>query len=197
MSAPIWIRGRAWEANSYVIDNILVDAAVPLDKIEPFKEDIDTVVITHGHFDHIANAENICKACGAKLFIGECDMPFLRDESLSLSAHFLMKNPHVAAEPLADGARVGEFCVYHTPGHTQGSICLFREDDGVLISGDTVFPNGSYGRTDLPTGSDSDMRASLARLAALSVESIWPGHDMPVPEGGRRHVLLSQSEANR
>ena len=197
MSSPIWIQGRAWEANSYICGNILVDAAVSLDKIQPFKDDIDTVVITHGHFDHIANAEQICALCGADLYIGEFDLPFLTDENLSLSSHFLMKNPKLTAHPLHDGDKIGDFTVCHTPGHTQGSICLFSESDGVLISGDTIFPNGSYGRTDLPTGNDEDMRKSINHLAQLPVESIWPGHDMPVPSGGKRHILMSQREINR
>lgn len=197
MTTPVWIRGHAWEANSYIADNILIDAAVSPEKIEPFKNDIDTIIITHGHFDHIARAREIAELCSAKIFIGEYDLPFLKDESLSLSAHFLKKNPDIAALPLSEGTQIGDFTIYHTPGHTQGSICLFRDSDGVLICGDTVFPNGSYGRTDLPTGSVKDMQISINRIAELPVESIWPGHDIPVPTEGSAHIRLSQCEINR
>jgi len=197
MKSPIWIQGRAWEANSYVVDNILIDAGVGPDAIDPYKEDISMVVLTHGHFDHLAHAKEICELCGAKLCIGEFDMAHLGDASLSLSAHFLKKQPELNAVPLHDGDKVGDFTVYHTPGHTHGSICLFREDDGVLISGDTIFPGGSYGRCDLPTGNEDELRMSINRIAGLSVESLWPGHDIPVPSGAMRHILLSQSEINR
>ncbi|MDO5844059.1 MAG: MBL fold metallo-hydrolase, partial [Methanocorpusculum sp.] len=59
---------------------------------------------------------------------------------------------------------------------------------------DTIFPNGSFGRTDLPTGSHEDMVKSINRLAELKVESIWPGHETPVLENGKRDILLSQAE---
>ncbi|MDO5845282.1 MAG: MBL fold metallo-hydrolase, partial [Methanocorpusculum sp.] len=138
MEKPIWIKGRAWEANSYIIGNILIDASVSVDKIEPYKNQIDTIVLTHGHFDHFANLVSLSKLCGADVYIGEFDLPFLSDESLSLSAHFSRKASCYPASILRDGDMVEDFQVYHTPGHTKGGICLFRKADGVLISGDTI-----------------------------------------------------------
>ena len=92
---------------------------------------------------------------------------------------------------------VGDFIVYHTPGHTQWSICLFRETDGALIAGDTIFPNGSFGRYDLPTGNHAQLVSSINRLAELPVESLWPGHEMPVVTNAKRHVLLSKYDVVR
>ena len=62
--------------------------------------------------------------------------------------------------------RIGDlvFDVLHTPGHTEGSVCLYEESRGLLLAGDVLF-GGSYGRTDLPGGNDEQMVASLARLA--------------------------------
>ena len=74
------------------------------------------------------------------------------------------------AVELAEGGliRFGEIRlrVLHTPGHTEGSVCLLAEDDGLLFSGDTLFAGG-WGRVDLPGGDPEAMVASLARLTEL------------------------------
>ena len=69
------------------------------------------------------------------------------------------------------------FDVLHTPGHTEGSVCLYEERRGLLLSGDVLFA-GSYGRTDLPGGNDEQMVASLARLARDIPHAVrvLPGH---------------------
>ena len=196
MTAPVIIPGRVWQANSYIADNILIDAGVTADRIAPYKENIDTIVLTHGHYDHIVHAQEIADLCEAEIYIGEDDFDFLSDASLSLARHFGADQPAIkSAGTLADGGRIGRFTVYHTPGHTIGSICLFSEPDGVLICGDTVFPEGSYGRCDLPSGNIQDMKESLKRLAELPVESVWCGHGEPVPENARPGLLLSAENA--
>ena len=141
----------------------------------------------------MANVRALADLCEAEVCIGSEDLAFLSDDSLSLSGHFGEHSPGISAGTLNDGDRVGEFVVIHTPGHTRGSICLYREDDGALIAGDTLFPHGSFGRTDLPTGSHTDLITSINRLAGLKIESLWCGHDMPVPSGAMRDVLLSQA----
>jgi hydroxyacylglutathione hydrolase len=87
----------------------------------------------------------------------------------------------VAAEHLRDGEqlRIGDlvFDILHTPGHTEGSVCLYEERSALLLSGDTLFPNG-WGRTDLPGGNEDQMVASIERLAR-SIRSgvrVLPGH---------------------
>jgi glyoxylase-like metal-dependent hydrolase (beta-lactamase superfamily II) len=69
------------------------------------------------------------------------------------------------------------FDVLHTPGHTEGSVCLYEERAGLLLAGDVLFA-GTYGRTDLPGGNDDDMVASLARLARELPPTVrvLPGH---------------------
>ena len=195
MSEPIrWLREIGWRANSYVAGSILVDASQPVTAVEPWKDQIEAIVLTHGHYDHMANLRALADLCDAQVCIGEGDLAFLTDDALCLAGHFGEHAPGITASPLADGDRIGEFTVMHTPGHTRGSICLYREEDGALIAGDTLFPHGSFGRTDLPTGSHADLVTSLNRLAGLKIESLWCGHDMPVPSGAMRDVLLSQAE---
>lgn len=195
MCEPIrWLKEIGWRANSYVCGNILVDASQPVTAVAPYKDQIEAIVLTHGHFDHMANLRALADLCEASVCIEEGDLAFLSDDALSLAGHFGEHSPGVPASPLADGDRIGEFVVIHTPGHTRGSICLYREEDGALIAGDTLFPHGSFGRCDLPTGSHADLVASVNRLATLLIDSLWCGHDMPVPSGAMRDVLLSQAE---
>jgi glyoxylase-like metal-dependent hydrolase (beta-lactamase superfamily II) len=66
--------------------------------------------------------------------------------------------------------------VLHTPGHSLGSICLRILDTGILITGDTLFPGGSFGRTDFPTGNERDLVESLRRISEMSFEIGLPGH---------------------
>ncbi|MEO8571995.1 MAG: MBL fold metallo-hydrolase, partial [Chloroflexota bacterium] len=88
--------------------------------------------------------------------------------------------PSVPAVELAEGGviRFGEIRlrVLHTPGHTEGSVCLLAEDENLLFSGDTLFA-GAWGRVDLPGGDPDAMVASLARLTGLGDGiGVLPGH---------------------
>ncbi|MCK4247341.1 MAG: MBL fold metallo-hydrolase, partial [Methanomicrobia archaeon] len=65
--------------------------------------------------------------------------------------------------------------VLHTPGHTDGSICLYDEAKKIMFSGDTFFIDG-IGRTDLPSGNEEALKESLERLASLDIEKVYPGH---------------------
>ena len=195
--AIIWLSGSGWRANSYIAGNILFDAGISVDAVYPYKDQIDTIVLTHGHFDHTANLAKLAELCNAKVMIGEYELPFLTDINLCLSNHFGEQPPNYPAKILKDGDKIGEFTVYHTPGHTQGGICLFRESDGALIAGDTIFPNGSFGRYDLPTGNHTQLIASINKIAELPVQSLWCGHEMPVVKEAKRHVLLSKHDVVR
>ena len=73
--------------------------------------------------------------------------------------------------------------VLHTPGHTPGGICLYCEDEQLLISGDTLF-KGCMGRLDIPTGEPARMWASLKKLSTLPKETeVFPGHGWPTTIG--------------
>ncbi len=140
------------------------------------------VVATHGHVDHVFGAAEICARTGAPFRIHAADEPFLKAlpgqaAGLGFGA---ARAPSVSAW-LADGdeLRVGRHVgrVVHTPGHTPGGVCLYFPDDGVVLTGDTLFA-GSVGRTDLPGG---DVRALLRsireRLFPLGDDvRFFPGH---------------------
>jgi glyoxylase-like metal-dependent hydrolase (beta-lactamase superfamily II) len=135
------------------------------------------VANSHGHIDHIFDDAPLMRASEAPLAIHPDDAYRLdgrNNYGFELEAV-------TATRDLSEGEqlRIGDlvFDVLHTPGHTEGSICLYEERLGLLLSGDVLFA-GSYGRTDLPGGNDEQMVASLARLARdiPAAVRVLPGH---------------------
>lgn len=188
-----WIPGGDVLANSYIYGSILVDAGVMPMAVAPYKDAIDTIVLTHCHFDHTAHIREIAHMCKAKVAIHRDDANGLVEDTWSLSMHFGARSPGIAPDiVLADGDTIGGLRVLHTPGHTRGSCCLFSEQDKVLISGDTVFADGCFGRYDFPGGSRTALAASLDRLAVLDIEGLYPGHGDPVERGGKRHIAAAR-----
>jgi glyoxylase-like metal-dependent hydrolase (beta-lactamase superfamily II) len=188
-----WIPEQSGYANSYIFGTVLVDAGVVPMAIKPYKDEINTIVLTHCHFDHTAHVKEIAHMCKAKVAIHKNDAKGLVDDLQSLSMHFGARSPGIAPDVvLGEGDIVGELIVLHTPGHTPGSSCLYSEHDGVLISGDTVFSDGCFGRYDFPGGSRVELARSIDRLALLDVEGLYPGHGEPVEQGGSRHIAAAQ-----
>lgn len=187
-----WIPGTGMWANAYLFDGILVDAGVSPLAVEQYRDRIRTIVLTHCHYDHTANLAAIADMCGAEVCIHERDARGLASGTESLAHHFLSRPPGLVADRiLSEGDRVGDLLVIHTPGHTPGSICLFDENGRSLISGDTVFTDGGFGRFDFPGGSCDALLRSLLRLAALPVEGLYPGHGTPVDRDGGRHIAAA------
>jgi glyoxylase-like metal-dependent hydrolase (beta-lactamase superfamily II) len=184
-----WIPGRGYFGNAYLVGSVLIDAGVLPSAIEPYRADIDTIVLTHCHFDHTAYAREISHLCSAEIAIHPLDAPGLVQEGPSLSLHFGSRPPGIAPDRLiSDGGKVGPLTVLHTPGHTPGSICLYLEDEQALISGDTVFAEGGFGRFDFPGGARASLVRSIGRLASLEVEGLYPGHGTPVYHNGKQHI---------
>ena len=188
-----WISEGDLYANSYIYGSVLVDAGVTPMAVKPYRDTIDTIILTHCHFDHTAHVKEIAHMCKAKVAIHRADATGLLDELRCLSMHFGARAPGIVPDiMLAEGDRIGTLRVLHTPGHTPGSICLYAEEDRVLISGDTVFTDGGFGRYDFLGGSQAELARSLDRLSGLDVEGLYPGHGMPVESGGRLHIAAAQ-----
>ncbi len=184
-----WIPGRGYFGNAYLVGSVLIDAGVLPSAIEPYRETIDIIVLTHCHFDHTAYTREIAHLCSASVAIHPLDAPGLTQEGSSLSLHFGSHPPGIPPDLLiSEGDRVGSLTVLHTPGHTPGSICLYLEEEHVLISGDTVFTDGGFGRYDFPGGDRMALARSIGRLATLDVDGLYPGHGTPVHHSGRRHI---------
>lgn len=174
------------------IDRILAD-------IKKHDLKIETILLTHGHIDHVAYAQDLKTALGVPMLIHEEDLPFL-DRVVQQAIMFgLPPGP----QPVADGTlkEGDEFCagphrfrVIHTPGHAPGHVIL--AGDGVAIVGDTLFA-GSIGRTDLPGGNHGVlMRSIWQKIVPLGDDvKIFPGHGPPSTIGAERrsNPFLQQS----
>ena len=142
---------------------------------------IRAMLLTHGHFDHIWGVNKLRDLSGAKVYAYEGEKELCEDAGKNVSAQAGRAETVTADMYVRDGEIIevaGMSCrLIATPGHTQGSCCYYFEEDGILISGDTLFRE-SVGRTDLPTGSYSALIHSVQdKLMPLSDEvKVYPGH---------------------
>jgi glyoxylase-like metal-dependent hydrolase (beta-lactamase superfamily II) len=150
------------------------------------------MLITHAHIDHVGGALKLKKLTGAPILMNENDLPQLK--IMAEQAGWLgVDTPETAPpdENLSDGLVVGldrfPAQVIHTPGHTQGSVCLHFAPLNLLVAGDTLFA-GSIGRTDLPGGNPGQIIDSIqSRLLALPQQTkVLPGHGPATTIGAER-----------
>jgi hydroxyacylglutathione hydrolase len=152
------------------------------------------IVITHAHIDHVGGAMKLKAATGAPILMNQSDYALLK--MLDMQASWLGMKPPGAVE-IDEGVsqghvlKIGEISssVIHTPGHTEGSICVYFPEEKKLIAGDTLFA-GSIGRTDLPGGSmDKIMRSLHTQVLALPDETeVVPGHGPVTTIGEERET---------
>jgi glyoxylase-like metal-dependent hydrolase (beta-lactamase superfamily II) len=175
---------------------IAIDTATPclawiVDELAARDWTLKVIVSTHGHWDHIGDNAAVAEHTGADIAVHPLDRDRLTHPRAE-SAPFDIP-PSVPAVDLAEGGEVrfGEIRlrVLHTPGHTEGSVCLLDGDSGLLFSGDTLF-RGGWGRVDLPGGDPDEMVASLGRLLTLEdAVAVFPGHGSDTTIGRERPWL--------
>jgi hydroxyacylglutathione hydrolase len=162
---------------------IAIDTAIPSlawirDELAARDWTLKLIVSTHGHWDHMGDNAAVAEHTGADIAVHPLDADRLL-RPRPVGAPFEIP-PCVPAVDLEEGGeiRFGEIRlqVLHTPGHTEGSVCLYGTDDGLLFSGDTLFAGG-WGRVDLAGGSAEQMVESLGRLTGFEDHvGVLPGH---------------------
>ena len=181
------------ETNCYVVtDEDTLDCAVIdpgdesnviLDYLEDNRLHCRAILLTHGHYDHIAALKAVKEAWQVPVYAGENEKNLLANPMMNLSGSWAGQGVTAAADTWCkDGERLSiagfDIRVIATPGHTEGGVCYYVPAENLLFSGDTLF-EGSCGRTDLPTGSMRTLVRSIKdKLFVLPDETlVLPGHE--------------------
>lgn len=135
-----------------------------LQEIKKYSQKLKAIILTHHHFDHVLAAQEIRAKTGSEILIHGKDEKFI-----DFSADRYLQE--------GDKIKIGEnnLKVIHSPGHTQGSICLLVKNE--IFVGDLIFAEG-YGRIDLPGGSEIEMQKSLDKISKILKPGmvVYPGH---------------------
>ena len=178
---------------------IVVDPGADLPRIQAVLAKhgltVKQIVVTHAHLDHIAGAQQLKHLTGAPILYNQQDLPLVA--MMDVQAEWMgVATPEVSAPDadLSEGQTVlvtglrAE--VLHTPGHTQGSVCLYLPEQQLLLAGDTLFA-GSVGRTDLPGG---DMRMLISSIKSKLMP--LPERTVVVPGHGAETTIGEERESN-
>lgn len=185
---PIYPNHR--EANCYILcsGNVcaVIDPGADAERIYNTAKteglEIEKILLTHGHFDHIMAVNELCALTGAKVMIHKDDLTELYDASVNLSVfatgieYSLDKDISVTALSEGDTVSIGdeELRVMSTPGHTPGSCIYICKD--IMFVGDTIFA-GSIGRIDFPGGNGAEIVNSLKKITKLDGDyTLYSGH---------------------
>lgn len=163
------------------------DAEGLIDFIDKEKLELQYIVLTHGHADHIGGVMKLKENYGVEIIAHEYELELLNDSEKNLSSQMFGENINIDPSILVkdgDNFKLGslEVKVIHTPGHTEGGMCLKIENN--LFVGDTLF-KGSVGRADLHGGNASVLLDSIVvKLLTLSDDIVvWSGHGDPTTIG--------------
>lgn len=199
------VSGAAYDGNVYlVLDErpILVDAGMmagpTLKNIKKYidPQKIETIVLTHCHHDHSGAAPEIKEATGAKLMLSVKEVGCVGDDLTTVSYLFGQEAPEYKVDGTLSSGMVLDIGkwkleVLETPGHSEGSICLYERTEKVLFSGDTVFPDGNIGRTDMYGGDTIKLIKSIEKLTGLDVKTMYPGHMEITDRDVNRQIQMS------
>ena len=166
-----------------------------LEVVRKHKLQVKQIFITHAHIDHVGGAMKLRGATGAPMLLNQNDYALLK--LLDVQAAWIgvpspgkveIDRSVTTGETVSAGSHTAQ--ILHTPGHTEGSICLFFEPEKMLIAGDTLFA-GSIGRTDLPGGNMQKIMRSLHDTVLT-----LPDQTVVVPGHGKLTTIGEERESN-
>jgi hydroxyacylglutathione hydrolase len=151
------------------------------------KDSLGAVFLTHGHYDHVRGVFSLPEGT-PPIFLAEADRALAEDCLGKREIQDMDAGRGILAQLGLE--------VIKTPGHTPGSVCLYSKGDRLLISGDTVFSEGFFGRTDLPGGNDRQMKGSLEMLSRMEINAMLPGHGKPLLKKASQAVAAALDNAS-
>lgn len=164
---------------SILIDTGTGDSWKEIQKLDK----IDKVIITHSHYDHADNLPKILDKYSPQIYAYE-------PENLPLKASEIEEGQTLELGGL-------KFDIYHTPGHKDDSICLHNPEKGLLFTGDLIFPEGGFGRTDLDEGDRDLLIESIQKIKPLYVEKMFCGHEQKATEEVESQIEESLRNAEK
>ena len=194
------IVGEGLCSNIYVIGRenaVIVDTGVgnstnsvwpQLEELGIAPENVKGIVLTHAHHDHAMGAFIILEKASPRVFVHTMDTKYI-------ASRFGANLVKVEQGDLIETER-WPLKVIWTPGHTEGGMCLYNEDERILFSGDTVFPDGYYGRYDGDSGNLEEIVESLRKLTEIDVDVMLPGHGSPVFHEAGEHITKAHRNAS-
>ncbi|HEY8903877.1 MAG TPA: MBL fold metallo-hydrolase [Chthoniobacterales bacterium] len=187
--------GGILDTNAFLLrgvsGNVLIDAPQGADR-HFSGERIDALLLTHGHFDHVADAAAIQRRHDCRVYYHADTVPMITDPDFFRNWGFALE-----IEPVAEGEIIGEtpdfevcglhFNVLEVPGHCPGSLCFHLASEGALFGGDVLF-RGGLGRWDLPGGDREQLLSGIRKkILPLPAETrVYPGHGPATTVGHER-----------
>ncbi len=180
LSVNTYIASLNGSGRAVVIDP--ADSGMIINKLNELNLKCDTILLTHGHFDHIWSVANLAQTLNVPVAVHSGDAAALINDKANLAFYSGATVKHHAPDRLlSDNEMLTvagiDFKVLHTPGHSPGSVCFLVESEKLIFTGDTIF-RLSVGRTDFPNGSSEQLYESiLYRLFSLHGDyRLLPGH---------------------
>jgi len=176
----IKLKNSFYDANAYLVDGkMLIDVGIDSTSIiaqleNHLSSDLETIILTHCHFDHSGGAKEVASEFGAKIAIHMEDARLLNNPHASVAEFFGSQAPVINPDILL-----------------KGGISLYNPESRLLFTGDTVFQEGGFGRTDFYGGSAHKLIESLRKLSMLDVSIMYPGHGDIVTEDANGQIRLS------